>query len=628
MGQLSRDNHAVRDTDTAGHIPVDEGLHSFIARPGINGEDAYRTSTKGNPMRDALLLIRLRWAGGAIIIAGAILCRFLGVIADATGVIAVGAGVWSYNAVFALAVRTATLQRLGSRGGLVAAQIVVDVIALSGVIYFCGGVENPIVCFYVLQAAFAAMILPTKQRFLVATVATICFALVAGVQAAFPSLYHPLELGFAAHYFDRWPPVVLEVAILATCLYASAAFVATIASRFRPGEQEIDSRLDLLERLIASMSAAVVFLDPDGSPRLCNRAGAVWLLGASSDENLTTSDDPVAPEGIRRFIEEARSASAPLSDRMLWVKTPAGPQQPDRQLRVSTSSVLGEHGDHLGYVVMGEDFPEHLQLEEMRAKNRQIRDISEAFRKSQEGMAQREKMAAIGTMAAGVAHEIGNPLTCLSAIVQLLRRRSRNKDDHEQLAILDEQIKRIVKILRELLEFARPGIGKRMLVDLDDTTERAIRMVNYSHRSRHARIDSRRNRNLPSVHTVPEKFQQVLINLLLNALDACRGVDDPVVVVERTVENGWVAVKITDEGTGMTKKEIRQAFEPFYTTKAPGEGTGLGLAVSYRIVETLGGRIKIDSSPGKGTVATVSFPAVGSTVETVAAPNAPGTSPS
>ena len=258
----------------------------------------------------------------------------------------------------------------------------------------------------------------------------------------------------------------------------------------------------------------------------------------------------------------------------------------------------------------------------LRAQNREIQAISETLQANQKEMAQREKMVSIGTMAAGVAHEIGNPLTCLSSVVQLLKRRHLCEEDREQLAILDEQIGRIVKIVRELLEFARPDPGRRTLMDLDEITERTVRMVRYSHHSQHAVIDSRRNDSLPKIYTVPEQFQQVLVNLLLNALDAVKEVQDsPVIIIERTVEDDWIVVKVIDQGIGMTEEQVRQAFEPFYTTKSPAEGTGLGLAVSYRIVEALGGRIRIESSPGAGTIVTVSFPVVDTTVESAAASN-------
>ena len=141
--------------------------------------------------------------------------------------------------------------------------------------------------------------------------------------------------------------------------------------------------------------------------------------------------------------------------------------------------------------------------------------------------------------------------------------------------------------------------------------EQTVRMVHYSHRARHARIESVPHSDLPKVRVMPQQFQQVLMNLLLNALDAVEGLEgDQVITVERAVADGWVTVVVKDGGRGMEPDQIRQAFEPFYTTKAPGRGTGLGLAISYRLTEVQGGRIWIDSTPGQGTAVSVSFKAV------------------
>lgn len=295
------------------------------------------------------------------------------------------------------------------------------------------------------------------------------------------------------------------------------------------------------------------------------------------------------------------------------MEVPAGVGGTLRQLRASASGVRDEQGVHLGYVIVAEDQTEQLQLEQsLRTQNNELRELSERLQKHQGEMAQHEKMVAVGTMAAGVAHEIGNPLAGISAIVQLLQRRTEDDKDRGHLESLHEQVDRITKIVRELLEFARPDAGEKLPVDLDEVVEQTVRMVGYSHRARHATIESVRNLELPAVRLESHQFQQVLINILLNALDAVQDrAGRPRIAVERAVEEGWVSVRVTDEGVGMTPDQVRQAFEPFYTTKPPGEGTGLGLAVSYGLVEQQSGRIKIDSEPGEGTTVTVSFPAVG-----------------
>jgi len=346
------------------------------------------------------------------------------------------------------------------------------------------------VVFYVLAMVCAGAVLPSPLSYLLATMATVLFGAVAVLQAAAPSLYHPLALNLSGQYFYRWPFVGLEVGVLAVAAHASVWLTAVLSSHIRAPEEQI-------------------------------------------------------------------------------------------------------------------------------LRSREVLAMSEALRKNQRDMAQREKMIAIGTMAAGIAHEIGNPVASLSAVVQLLKRRHRSDEDSHHLSTLQEQVERIAKIVRQMLEFSRPAAGNSVLADLDTLIEQTVTMVGYSHRARHASIVSVRNRQLPKLRIAPQLFQQVLVNLLLNAFDAVEGTSgENVVTVERAVEEGWVKVMVKDRGVGMSEDQIRQAFEPFYTTKPPGKGTGLGLAVSYRLVERQGGRIKIESSPGAGTVVTVAFrvdrPAVGS----------------
>ena len=237
--------------------------------------------------------------------------------------------------------------------------------------------------------------------------------------------------------------------------------------------------------------------------------------------------------------------------------------------------------------------------------------------------AQRERLIAIGTMAAGVAHEIGNSLASVSGIVELLKRRIDLPENRVHLQALEQQVRRIANIVRQVVEFARPASGETVPTDLDDLTEQMVTMIRYSHRSRHARIESVRNRDLPPVRTSPLAFQQVVVNLLLNALDAVRGLGgEQVITVERCITGDWVNVMVIHRGAGMPAARARQVFDPFYTTKGPGEGTGLGLTLCRTIVEQYGGRINLETSPGQGTVAMVSFRAAPRSTEAPGPSNA------
>ena len=288
-----------------------------------------------------------------------------------------------------------------------------------------------------------------------------------------------------------------------------------------------------------------------------------------------------------------------------------GSGEASRKFRAGASNVRDEAGRYLGNVVLIEDVTEQLKLEEdLRAHSRKILRMSETIERNREEMAQREKMVAIGTMAAGVAHEIGNPLAAISAVVQRMMASAEKTDAQaEQLQSMAGQIDRIVAIVRGMLTFARPANGQRSLGDVDKLIEDTISIVRYSRHARNIRIESIRNMSLPKIEIMAQQFQQVLVNVLLNAFDAMENsAREKVVSIKRTVGQGWIDIKVTDNGCGMTQQQIGQAFEPFYTTKVPGRGTGLGLAVSYGLVEQQGGHIRITSTPGHGTTVTILLP--------------------
>ena len=251
----------------------------------------------------------------------------------------------------------------------------------------------------------------------------------------------------------------------------------------------------------------------------------------------------------------------------------------------------------------------HKAEQSLRARNRQIIAVSKALQRTQEQLAQKYKMAAVGTIAAGVAHEVGNPLACLSAIAQTLSRRNLSQEDRKYLASHQEHVGRITKIIRDLEDFATPSTDEPSPVDLHALIEETVQMVRYSGRCPDTRIDIVGEGELPRIHIPRQSFQLILVNLLFNALDAVRDLEgQSVIIIDRAFAENAVQVKVKDQGVGMTEEQVKQACDPFYTTKSPAEGTGLGLAVSYRIVEQFGWRMSIDSLPKRGTVVTVTIP--------------------
>ena len=266
--------------------------------------------------------------------------------------------------------------------------------------------------------------------------------------------------------------------------------------------------------------------------------------------------------------------------------------------------------------------------------------IAERSRELEESQAQvlhQEKMAAFGLLAAGIAHEVGNPLTSISAVVQVLERRPLDDYTREKLGLVTGQLARIQTILRELVTFSRPASDQRSRVPVKDVIEEALGIAKFYKGGKNRQIAVLLDPELPPLIGIRDQFVQVVFNLVLNAIDATdRGGRITVAAelaagpgaIECPSENGqatgrfttcprnpgncphcpaWIALTVQDDGHGIDPKFQDRLFRPYFTTKK--HGTGLGLFVIRRIVESHGGRVGIESEPGRGCLFRVTLPA-------------------
>jgi PAS domain S-box-containing protein len=231
-----------------------------------------------------------------------------------------------------------------------------------------------------------------------------------------------------------------------------------------------------------------------------------------------------------------------------------------------------------------------------------MEDLSR-IKKLQKQVDQSEKLAVIGQLAAGVAHEIGNPLTSISALVQLIQRK--NKDDKltEQLISIKDNIDRISKIVRELVDFSRPPGEDKELLQINDVVKTAVGIVKYDKRVKDVEFKTDFANNLSQVMAVPDRLLQVFVNILINALDAING--EGKIEVRTFLEDLFICTEIKDNGCGIEKSIIDKIFNPFFTTKEVGKGTGLGLSVSYGIIKKMQGKILVTSELNKGSIFTI-----------------------
>ncbi len=230
-------------------------------------------------------------------------------------------------------------------------------------------------------------------------------------------------------------------------------------------------------------------------------------------------------------------------------------------------------------------------------------------RKLEQQVIQSERLAAMGQMIGGFAHELNNPLTSILGLAELLHDTEHDEGSKKQLVILQQQTRRAAEIVQNLLYFSRPPAAGKTAVNLGEVMQRTIHLHAYSLRKNNVAVDFLPEPNFPLVNGDPHQLMQLFLNLILNAEQAVREVRDKGTLRIRMEKRGnSLAVTFQDDGPGIPSEIMHSIFDPFYTTKRPGGGTGLGLSICKAIVREHGGAIDAASGPGGGAVFTVTLP--------------------
>ena len=237
-------------------------------------------------------------------------------------------------------------------------------------------------------------------------------------------------------------------------------------------------------------------------------------------------------------------------------------------------------------------------------------DVTE-WRSAHDRFAQAEKLAAIGTLAAGVMHEINNPLATISACAESLELTHDSSAPAivEGLRLIQSEVQRCKGITDALLDFSRPKGGDKACVDVNEAIDRTLFVLKHHARFKKLVVQTELDRTLgTAVWANEEQLVQLFMALLINAMDAMH---DRGTVTLRTgagADQRSIVVEIIDQGEGIRRADLPKIFEPFFTTKQPGRGTGLGLSICYAIVEEHGGRIEVESTPGQGSIFRIVLP--------------------
>lgn len=256
-------------------------------------------------------------------------------------------------------------------------------------------------------------------------------------------------------------------------------------------------------------------------------------------------------------------------------------------LEIGASLLADESGTHLGYVILFKD------LTEVRALRREIeRD---------------RRLASVGRLAAGVAHEIRNPLSSIKGFATYFKQRYQDVPEDQQTAnIMIQEVDRLNRVVSQLLEFARPVRVSLKPASFTKLMADSVKLIQQQAQDKQISVNTTNSAKIDKIKIDPDRFNQVLLNLYLNAIEAMEPGGKLQINISDGAENGGLNIQISDTGNGIAAQDLSKIFDPYFTTKS--SGTGLGLAIAHNIVEAMDGTIEVASVVGKGTTFTVTIP--------------------
>ena len=485
-------------------------------------------------------------------------------------------------------------------------QFVGDLLLITGMVYYFGGVASPFSILYFIVIIVASALFQRATGFAVASLASLLYA----------SIVVALYFGWlppSTEAHDRVLPAVVDQASVAAQgqlgqaaglpawrlfynlvthifgFYTVAYLTTRLAQNISRAERELQEKqedladLQVIHRdIVESVPSGLITCDLEGMVTSVNLA-AQDILGKNRDALL---GKPVT--AARLFTEEEWSE---IRDHI----------SPNRRLRPEVTYQRGDSERHIGYSVT-----ELADAEGTRTGFILIfQDLSD-WRKLQDELQLRERLAAVGELASGIAHEVGNPLAAISGSVQMLTAALEDDSAHRRLLdIIFKESQRLDRTIKSFLQFARPKERSSVRFDIARLLSENVQLLINS-----PEVSKQHHLELvvdpPSVTLIadPDQISQIFWNLARNSLRAMPG--GGTLKVDGHVEGNDYCIRFTDDGRGMDLEERGKMFHPFRSFFDG--GTGIGMAIVYRIVEEHGGRLAVDSQPGRGTVITVTLP--------------------
>ena len=340
------------------------------------------------------------------------------------------------------------------------------------------------------------------------------------------------------------------------------------------------------DNVVERMPVGLVALDGKGRIISFNQAAEATLRLPSYQVTGRTASE-VLPRQMLDMIAALKDSTRTAIGKEFDCSFPDGRMVP---LDVTLSSLKGEDGTVWGTIILCRD------LTEVQSLKREVETS--------------RRLASLGRLAAGVAHEIRNPLSSIKGFATYFKERYRdNPDDQKTSEIMIQEVDRLNRVISQLLEFARPPVIQKKRVSLQSLIQHSLKMIERQASVKEIQVLSHLPSDVKEVDLDPDGINQVLLNLYLNAIEAMERGGTLTVSLYREERSPWVKIMVSDTGTGISKEDLEHVFDPYFTTKQT--GTGLGLAIVHKIIEAHRGEVRAESEIGRGTTVSVLLPLTG-----------------
>ncbi len=552
-------------------------------------------------------LVRLRWiAIGGVFFTVTVANLARDMIANPVPLYVIAGLMVLYNFEPQMYRKAPAQQRLMSIKRQACIHIILDLLSLTALIHFSGGVENPFIFYFIFHLIIASIILSKRVSYILATLNTVLLSSLIFLEYFEILPRYPLK-NFLPETLWQNPMYILGVLFVFTStLFFSVYLATTITQTAREREAEtrelkenleekvdelVETRKELvfernkLKSIIECMQEGVVFVDSTNQSTLFNKA-AQMIQRDQSEQDMAPDLQFGSAETLAQISQDFSEGGEVIERK--------NQQIGEKHLENTYAAVRDDEDNYLGTVLVSRDVTDRKRMEQQLIFS--------------------EKMAAIGELAAGVAHEINNPLDGLLNCILRIQRNPKNiEQTQEYLGLMEEAIRRIEATIGKLLDFSRPHELTLTAVNLNDVVNETIGLIEYGASEKGIKIETDFQNQIALIHGDKHLLEQVILNLALNAITAMPNggtllFQTGEIISDALIGKPIVYVKVIDTGIGISESVQDRIFDPFYTTQITEKGTGLGLSVSDRIVRQHQGVIEVESEEGNGSTFTVKLP--------------------